>query len=310
MVDAVYQSIYDPFLEGTGFQSNYSKDRKAIISRYYLRKLASACITRFKWEGMPETVDPRFIELTLFMRGLSVFYFDDELERYLALRGAGVGIPDWHDNPIMFQVNGNQMLNKQLSADNCVPIWGNNMRVPDHDLTFITAGRLADFDMTIDQINKGARRPVLLVGDENIRSSLMAVYRQIEEGQPFIATHKSFGENLDNHVKSFDLGTKASDIAAIQIAKTRVFNEYMGFMGINNANQDKRERLVSEEVNANNSQIGIFRSDPFEARRMACKQINDKYGLSVSVDWNEESIVDVDQDIGESSINAMHRLEM
>ena len=67
-------------------------------------------------------------------------------------------------------------------------------------------------------------------------------------------------------------------------------NEFMGFMGINNANQDKRERLVSDEVAANNSQVGIFRADAMNAREYACELINRRYNLNVSVEWNEKEV--------------------
>jgi hypothetical protein len=61
----------------------------------------------------------------------------------------------------------------------------------------------------------------------------------------------------------------------------------MTLLGINNANQDKRERLVTSEVSANNSQVLLARQVALDARRDACNRINKRYpNLNISVHWN------------------------
>ena len=59
----------------------------------------------------------------------------------------------------------------------------------------------------------------------------------------------------------------------------------MTFLGVGNAKQDKKERLVADEVNANNEQIETSRYSMLQARQDACKQINEMFGLNVSVDF-------------------------
>ena len=57
----------------------------------------------------------------------------------------------------------------------------------------------------------------------------------------------------------------------------------MGLLGINFANQDKRERLVSAEVGANDEQIDAMKSVILAERQRAVRQMNDKFGLSVDI---------------------------
>ena len=292
--DTSPNSIYSSFLNQTNYAANYTKDRKGILTQMYVRKLASACIARYKWNNLPPEIDSRFLEITLYFRGLAVFTYDDSFEKYMAYRAQGVGQLDWYDNPLSFTCYANNLMSRVVSADQCVPIWGNNMRVPDHDLCMTIAARIAEFDISIDQLVVNTRHPVLLVSDDQTRQSTMAVWRQLQEGQPFIGTHKGIGQDIDQFVKAFDLGVNASDLPTLQIAKTRVMNEFMGFMGVNNANQDKRERLVSDEVAANNSQVGIFRADAMNAREYACELINRRYSLNVSVEWNEKAVESLD----------------
>ena len=60
----------------------------------------------------------------------------------------------------------------------------------------------------------------------------------------------------------------------------------MGLLGIENANQDKTERLVGGEVDANNAQTASMRFVNLNQRREAAKAINKKFGLNVSVDYH------------------------
>ena len=57
----------------------------------------------------------------------------------------------------------------------------------------------------------------------------------------------------------------------------------MTFLGINNANMDKRERLVDDEVQANNEQVKACEDVMLKAREDAVKRINEMFGLKISV---------------------------
>ena len=57
----------------------------------------------------------------------------------------------------------------------------------------------------------------------------------------------------------------------------------MTFLGINNANMDKRERLVDDEVQANNKQVKACEDVMLKAREDAVKRINEMFGLKISV---------------------------
>ena len=59
----------------------------------------------------------------------------------------------------------------------------------------------------------------------------------------------------------------------------------MTFLGVGNAKQDKKERLVSDEVSANDEQIQGSRYIMLNARQDACNAINQMFGLNISVDF-------------------------
>lgn len=71
-------------------------------------------------------------------------------------------------------------------------------------------------------------------------------------------------------------------------------NDCMTMLGINNANQDKTERLVSGEADARSEQVGANRAIALNERERACEKINKMFGTSISVRWNEELNKDLD----------------
>src|SRR5690606_31619781 len=77
-------------------------------------------------------------------------------------------------------------------------------------------------------------------------------------------------------------------IEKLSIVRARLWNECMGLLGINNSNQDKKERLVSDEVKANDDQVSSSRRVNLNARQDAAEHINSVYGLNISVDYYSE----------------------
>jgi hypothetical protein len=287
------RSVYD------GFRNNPARNRKAIQERMYLRIFTEIACARFKWVGLPDSVDVRFLELTLFNRALAVFYFDKQFDRYMALRASGTGSINMYDNPTSYTVIGNTMVNKTLKGKDCVPIWANFMRMPDWDIASIYATKLADIDRTIEIDLLAMRHPYVLIADDNQKSSVLNAFRQVQEGQPVIVGTNALGEMLENQFKLLDMKIDPAIVPNHQVAKTKIWNEAMTFLGINNANQEKRERLVASEVAANNSQVLMARNVALDARRAAAELINRQYDLDVSVHWN----TDIDNIVAERQIS-------
>jgi hypothetical protein len=62
----------------------------------------------------------------------------------------------------------------------------------------------------------------------------------------------------------------------------------MGLLGIDNANQDKKERLVEAEVGANDAQTDSLRFVALQARQQGIEHVNKTFGLNITVDYNTE----------------------
>ena len=288
-IDAVWEGFYAPHFGVPPKRTKGQHDIDIVrLERMYLRVLQELAVNRFKWVGLPDSVNERFLEYTLMRRGLVVMYFDTDYDEYLALQGAGAGPLNMYDDPTSFRVTGNStFVGKTVDASDCVPIWANVLRVPDWDIIMTYAKKLASIDRTIDINLRNARRSRVIVTDETGQLSAQNINNQIDSGSPVITVNNT-GYAMMEHWTAFDLGIHPDQIVNLQTSRQRIWNECMGLMGINFANQDKRERLVSAEVGANDEQIDSMKNVILAERQRAVRQMNDKFGLSVDIKLRTE----------------------
>lgn len=299
----------------SAFNSNTSINRERAIQRMLERILTDLAVNRFTWSGLPETIDVRFLEMVLFFDALAVFYKDPEYDEFLAVRGAGAGFVNMLDNPVNFQVIGpgvvdmaelgtsfQQKMVKALDPvrhfneklgltdderDNfAVPIWSNYVRTPDLDVVRIYSSRLAWLDRTLEINTKNARRNKVLAAPQNMTLSVQNFAREADSGSEYINVTGPMADMA--FISALDLGVNPDAYDKLSIYRTRVWNEAMTLLGIDSANQDKKERLVAAEVTANDAQSDTMRQVNLNARRQACELINRNWGLNVSVDYNSE----------------------
>lgn len=280
-------SIYASHMKRNSGGEDISADRYRRIENMYRRLLIGLATSRFEWIGLPDSIDKRYLELTLHFQGLAVFYYEEKFSRYLALRGSAAGVVNFYDNPTAFRVYGNAMVNRMLHSgrDKFVPIWANYMRLPEQDIIDVYARRLASLDTTIDVNAMQMRVPVILSASPQTAMSVENLYKSWVTGTPAIIGNDGLMDLAKDAIGAFPFSPNEKILGEVQIAKTRIWNECMTLYGLNNANQDKRERLVSDEVEANNEQVQALRNAAFTARQEAATMINDIFGLAVRCEW-------------------------
>lgn len=285
-------SLYDSFNNGGSYRNNSDTADQNFYALMYTRILSEMCVNRFKWLGLPDSVNERFLEQTLFRQSLAVFYKDFEYDQFLALRGSGVGPMNMYDDYTQFRVYGNSSfvgktmkVISDFNPNGCVPIWANANRQPDWDIVVTYAARLARIDRSIDITAMNMRKSKVVVADENTRLTATNINNEIEKGASFIAVNQQ-GRQLIADMANVDIGVDKDYIDRLQIARTRMWNDCMGLLGLNNANQDKKERLVAAEVSANDDQVSNMRAVNLMERKRAIREINKRFGLSVDVKFN------------------------
>ena len=265
----------------TDFDISAAKNN--ISNNQYFKRLAELSMTMFDWQNLPDTVDPRFLELTLFFDGQAVFFEDEELG-YLCLQCLTSGNFDVYRIPIerrAIAVNG---YNRDLTRENSVIIYNNYLHCNSVTDCVMFADRMYDLDRTIEINARAQKTPVLIRGTEKQRLSLVNLYQKWDGNEPVI-----FGDKQLDPNSLQVLNTGAPYVAdKLYGLKTQLWNEALTYLGISNVNMQKRERMVSDEVVRQMGAVIASRYSRLESRRQACEKINDIFGLDVWVDYRED----------------------
>ena len=155
------------------------------------------------------------------------------------------------------------------------------------------AKRLYNLDRIIDVNANAQKTPVLVQGTEKQRLTLVNLYKEFDGNAPFI-----FGDkNLDlNSLRA--ISTNAPYVAdKLYQLKTQIWNEALTYLGISNLNIQKKERMITDEVQRNQGGTIASRYSRLEARREAVDKINRMFGTDISVDYREDfQITNEDED--------------
>lgn len=267
-----------------------SEARQMQLEHMYRKQLMGKCLSRFTWEGLPNGIDPRFIEATIFNNGYSVFYYDTFLELFMAMPATISGPLDIQDNPIGYRITRNGVYSREVSATDSVCIWGNQVREPEIDVVLSYAARLAQIDRTIEIDLLNERNPMIVACSQDQRLTIQNLISKIYDGEPVVwGTENLSMDNLANTIGVFPLNQNAGAGAVSSIkhmeSKAKIWGEALTMLGIMNVNSEKRERMVVEEAAANSGQVLASRESFMKPRTLACEQINEKFGLEISCSW-------------------------
>ena len=251
---------------------------------FYLSRLMELAMSMFEWKNVPESIDTRFLELTLFSDGQAVFFKDEEMDKFLALQCIINGRLDVYRVPInrrAFAVNGYQ---RNLTNKDSVIIYNNFLRTNSYQMCVLYAKKLYNLDRIIDVNANAQKTPVLITVDETQRLTALNAYKEWDGNQPVIYGDKALDPNLLRVLKT-DAPYVSDKIYQLKI---QYWNEALTYLGISNLNVQKKERLVADEVVRSQGGTIASRYSRLEARREACRKINVMFGLNMDVDYRED----------------------
>ena len=265
-----------------------AKDLNDLTYTDYFYRLMLIARSVFKWHNLPNGIDEKWIERYLFTEGQCMFFKDSE-KGFMVAKCSPAGNLNVYDEPTLLRGYGTNYIG-DVSENNeeAILIRNNDEMIPTSPTIQLYALRLAEITRTIDININAQKTPVMILCSDKQKLSLKHVYKQWNGFEPVI-----FGDkNLDiDGIRT--LQTDAPIVFdKLQIQKHSVWNECMTFLGINNANMDKRERLVDDEVQANNHQIEISAEVMLKARERACEMINEKFGLDVWVEMRKPDMAE------------------
>lgn len=259
---------------------------------HYFNKIKQIAISSFKWDGLPEFMNERFIETTLFNKAAVAVFLDADISSdpiaLPMIAGADIDLIGDPKNWTGESING--YISRRLNRDNSVPIWNNMLRQSELNTANIFAKKLYLIDRVID-INVNAQKtPVLITSTDAQRLTMENLYMQYDGNYPFI-----FGDkNLDfDQIKV--LNTNAPYLAdRIYELKTKIWNEVMSMYGVTSTTIQKKERMIKDEVAQANAGSISNRFSRLQTRKEAAEKINKMFGTNITVEFRLDEIPEAD----------------
>lgn len=269
-------------------------------------------IERFLWGNLPKTCDYRMLEKFLILNAESLIakfsgaYFslgsaggyDINIYGY-PTQGYGYGmngfnkrfnlyIPGVTESSEMIKTPSGTLMNKLrgIFTPDAVVCYDNAMRYPLIAYILADARRLADLVRSTDVAVKTLKSPIILGVGETEKRSVKALLNDYEENLFAILVARGF--NIAD-VKVWPTNGKPETIEAFWNQYLNIHARLLAILGLNsNPNEDKKERLIVDEVNANNEFIAYNIYKELAWRRRFCDYVNELWGLDITVEINPE----------------------
>lgn len=251
----------------------------------YLERLKRIAMSMFEWENLPASMNARYIEMCLYYTGKAAFLYDEDFG-YINTRATNTGYINIYGIPTRlncfsysYHTDRNTYTGFNENAkktDDAILVMNNYEMIPTATQIELYAERLTEAQRTCDININAMRTPVLIETDQNGRFTLKQVYEQYEGNHPVIYANKANGIADSLRV----LKTEAPIVFdKVMEYKRDIFNEALTFLGISNLDE-KKERRVVNEAESNNELNNLNLQAFLAPRKQACKEFNEKFGLT------------------------------
>ena len=260
--------------------------------QFFFMKLMSIALSCFKWENLPDSIDERFLELTLANRGSCLFFKDEELG-FLTLPANLSGQLNVYNIPKIRQAFASTGYNKMCDDKDSVIIFNNYLHFSSLSVVEHYAIRLYEMQRTIDVNVKAQKTPKIFKSNEQQRLTLQNIFMKYEGNEDAIFIDKDFDMNA---LQVFD--TSAPYVAdKIRMLMSQTFSNFLNDLGIEAITTEKKERINEAETESTKGYVEIGRNIFLNARKQACDEINRMFDLNINVEFDSKLISSLNKNV-------------
>lgn len=250
----------------------------------YFRQMLSLAENVFEFKNLPENVDLAFINKTLVRQG-AIAWFKDEDLGLIALPYSSVLSKDVYGRPTSIMVEGQngyiRSLRNTLKETQFVIMYDNNSLYPIYMDICQISERIALCVRTQDVNIKQQRTPRIWKTPQDKKMSIQRAVDNIDAFSDTVETYES---------------TKLQDLSAIlapapfvtdkiDLHLDKLWAEFFRLIGVANLQEQKRERVIRDEMFVSQGGTIASRFSRFEPRKRAVEKINRIFGSQIEVSY-------------------------
>lgn len=253
----------------------------------FYARLAKIALSIFEWENLPISMDQQFLEWCLFNYGQAALLYAEDYGGFINTQCVTHGKLNLYCKPISlecYSINETRLVRfvynglsePKSKNEECILVENIARRIPTASTLELYAMRMAECQRSEDVNIKQQKYPLYITTDQKQRFTVENAYLQYDGNTPVIIGDKN---GLD--ATAFKAVNTGAPFVAdkLQEYRMKIFNEALGFLGVNYVNE-KKERQLTTEVNKNNEEVNLNLQAFLVPRQIAARQFNEKYGFT------------------------------
>lgn len=264
----------------------------------YFREMLTLAENVFEFKNLPEFIDVAYLNKQLLRKGAVAFFMEKDLG-LIALPYNIVGTLDVYGRPNSIEVFGDNNFHRVLNRDEYVLMFDNNGRYPLYLDICQMAERIALCVRTEDVNILHQRTPRVWKTSKDTEKSLKDTINEIDSMQENVVTYQSLAVEDMNAV----LAPAPYVTDKIDQHLRELWAEFYRLIGVANIQEQKKERVIVDEMSASQGGTIASRFSRFEPRKRAIEEINKKWNLNLEVSYydGEPTTEKGDEDVSDDS---------
>lgn len=247
----------------------------------YREEMLTLAENVFEFKNLPEFIDVSYLNKTLLRNG-SIAFFMDEVLGLIALPYDVIGNFDIYGRPLEIMARAaNGTYYKKLKSDEFVIMYDNNGRYPIFMDICQMSERIALSKRTIDVNIVQQRTPRIWKTSQDKKRTLQDMLANIDGMEENIATY----ESIDIDDMNVVLAPAPFVADKIDLHLDKEWAEFYRLIGVANLIEQKKERMIKDEMSASQGGTIASRFSRFEPRKRAIEEINKKFGTNIEVSY-------------------------
>lgn len=261
----------------------------------YVRRLTMLAENVFEYKNLPEYIDLSYLNDTLLKQG-SIAFFKDEIMGVIALPYSPIGKLDIYGRPMKIIARAyNGTFFRTLNRDEFVIMYDNTLRSSIYLDILQIAERISMNKRTIDVNIVQQRTPRIWKTNKDKERTIKDLSNNIDGFEENVLTY----DTLDIDEMQCVLAPAPFVADKINMNLEKEWAEFYQLVGISHLQEQKKERLIIDEMSASQGGTIASRFSRFETRKRAIEEINKKFGTNIEVEYydGEPSMLGGDEDV-------------
>lgn len=326
----MWLSMYRAYWPTRKFGGTTTKEMKRLaeyendlVFQNIFSTLVNVALNLFEWENTPDTVDDRFFEEMLLFMGQACFVKDPEYgdNAFLSLPCVQASSQNiYYENPVyrafslsynkefLAMTDYNKDIIKKLSRNFTIPstaimqgcvCFDNEIHYPMIRIIEMYAQRIAKTIRDIDVVQNQLKVPRLIGTTAETKDSIQQAVNNVDMNVLALYVEPAIKKAL-SEASDIDLGANPQSLVELWNSLNNWWSQALTALGVNNLNtSDKKERLLTDEVNSNDQFITLNSAYRLDMRLHFCEHLNEVFGLNVSCKMRHE----FEQETEQNSMN-------